>query len=1111
MKFYTFCKQAFYAHIKAAWPTTRSELFKAPEVPAALMSELLRPHNRRYKTLLRTMKLITLILFTACMHVSAKSWSQNVTFSGNDVPLSKVFGAVKRQTGFVFFYNKTMLREKSNVTVKAVNQPMEAFLENVLDEQGLDYSIEDKVIVITRKPLDGGESSLPPVTITGRITDDEGNPLPGVSIKVKGTTKGATTNSDGIYSIANIPDNSVLEISYIGFFSQEVAVKGQSAINLQLKPASKDIEGVTVVGYSTKNVKYLSSAVSTVSGDQLRDVTSNNVSSLLQGKAAGVVVSGNSGDPTTGAAIQVRGQSTISATSGPLIVVDGNIGGTYNPSDVASVTILKDAAATGLYGSRAANGVIIITTKQGKAGKTKIEINAVTGFNKATNGNFKLMNSQQLYDYQTSFTTRNDSVLKTNTDWFDLATRNAFTQNYTISASGGSEKTQFYTSANFYKEEGTLLDNSRTNYNFRANIEHKLSDKVKMNVLLNGIFSKLYNHHSGTLYGAYTNLPWDNPYNSNGTVRFPGAGGWLGREQHNFLYSLQYNQSNARNFDMNGDLNLEYAVTKHITLSSYNRTSFSNYKDMDYYDRRSKEGTADLGALYSDISYNNILLTSNRARYENNFGDHNLSVLGVWEAEKRLYDVNSVSGRGLPQGMTAMSTATEVKNNPTGGRNEYSFQKWLVQGDYNFANKYFLLGSFVHDISSKFGNNNPGGSFYQLGASWILSSEHFLKTNNTISFLKLRASHGTVGNAPAGDYQSLGLYLFDQSASYAGQTGSYPSQKANPDLTWEKIMVNNLGIDIGLWNRIDVNVDVYDKRAKSLLMSRPLPLTSGYASVLENIGSISNRGIELTLNTKNLVGEFKWETSFNIAHNRNKVTKLNAGDKFASPGATQPVGLDEDMDKWYMRIWAGVDPANGDPLWEKIVTDADGKEYLTYTNSYNAATLQYTGTSSAPKFTGGMLNTFSYKGFTLSGFFNFVYGNQIMNNLRQFFDSDGLYDSYNQMVLAEGWSRWTKPGDIATHPKPLLGGNKAANEPSSRILEDGSYLRLRNVRLAYDLPQSVIRRAKLATARIFLSGDNLWTATHFSGTDPETNFSDGNSNTKYPISKKFLLGVSIGF
>ncbi|WP_158618120.1 SusC/RagA family TonB-linked outer membrane protein [Chitinophaga lutea] len=1063
------------------------------------------------------MKITTVFLFAVCMHVSAKTHSQTITFTGKEVPLSKVFAVVKQQTGYVFFYNKGILRDGANINVQAKDQPLETFLRTVLQGQQLDYSIEDKVIIISRKPMEVLPDMPPPVTVNGRITDDRGVPLPGVSVKVKGSPKGTTTNSDGVFSLSNVPDDAHLVISYIGFETREVAIKGQGAINLQLTPATKDIEGVTVVGYSSRNVKYLSSAVATVSREKLRDVTSNNLNSLLQGKASGVVVSAPTGDPVAGANIVIRGQGTLAAGISPLIVVDGNIGGTFNPNDVESVTILKDAAATGLYGSRAANGVIIVTTRQGKAGKTRIELNTVVGYNEANNGKFKLMNSQQLYDYQKTFTNRPDTVLKTDTDWQDIAFRRAMTQSYTLSASGGSEKTQFYVSGNYYKEEGTLLTNSKTSYNFRTNIIHKLTDKIKMTVLLNGDYVKNNNHHSSTLYGAYTYLPWDKPYNADGTPRFGSGTGWLGREQHNFVHSLQYNQSFNRGMTFNGDLNLDYAITKHITLSTYNRASIWNYKSTEYFDQRSKEGTADKGLLQHNTRFSNTLLSSNRLRYENNFGDHNLSVLGVVEAEKYYYDDNAISGRGLPAGMTAMSTATEAKTTPTGGRDEYSFTKWLAQADYNFNNRYFFLASFVRDISSKFGNNNPGGNFYQLGASWILSNEQFLSGHPVITFLKIRGSHGTVGNPPTANYQSLGLYVYDQSASYAGLAGSYPSQKANLDLTWEKIRVNNIGLDISLFKRIDLNVDVYDKQARSLLMLKPLPLTSGYANIMQNIGSMRNRGVEFTLNTRNLVGEFKWETSFNLALNRNKVTKLNGNDKFGSPGTNQPVGLGEDMDKWYMRIWAGVDPATGDPLWEKIITDASGKTYLTYTNSYNAATLQYTGTSSAPKFTGGFLNTFSYKGFTLSAFFNFVKGNQVFNSSRQFFDSDGLYDSYNQMVLAEGWSRWSKPGDIATHPKPLLGGNKAANEPSSRFLEDGSYIRLRNVTLGYNIPESLLQRLKIGTARVFLSGDNLWTGTNFSGMDPEVSFvtsggaTKGVSGTKYPISKKFLLGVNIGF
>lgn len=1106
MDFRTFCKCNCYAHTRRAAHLTKISYYAAAGPGHS--------NRRKLKTLVRTMKLTTILLLAACVHISAASFSQTVTYSGEQVTLSKVFDAVKKQTGYVVFYNKNILRNCGPLDIHVVNQPLEKFLHDILAGKQLEYVIEDKAIIISRsKEESSPPQALPPGNdLKGRITDDKGHPLPGVSVKVKGTNRGTTTNADGVYNLTNLPENTVLEVSYLGFESREMNVQGKTTLDLQLIPVSKDIEGVTVVGYTSKNVKYLSSAVTTVTGEKLRDVTSNNLAGLLQGKAAGVTVSTPSGDPTAGSAILVRGQSTLGASSDPLYVVDGNIGGTFNPNDVESVTILKDAAATGLYGSRAANGVIIITTKQGKAGRSKISFSATTGFNKANFGKFRLMDSRQLYDYQQTFTRRPDTVLHTNTNWLDLAFRTAITQSYTLSASGGSERTQFFTSGNYYSEEGTLLTNKLTAYSFRTNVTHKITDKLKVSVLVNGIFTKNDNQQSSTLYDAYTDLPWDNPFNRDGSPRPGNSDGWLGRDQHNFLHSLQYNLSYDKKFEGTGDLNIDYAIFKHFTISSYNRAYFNSYKGVEYYDRRSQEGTADNGYLSNENSYTSRLLSSNRLRYDNSFGDHNLSVLAVQEGEKYYYDENTATGRGLPQGMTAMSTATEVKNNPTGGWNQYSFTKWLAQADYNFANKYFLVASYVYDISSKFGNNNPGGSFYQLGASWILTNEQFLAGNSTISFLKLRLGHGTVGNPPSGDYQALGLYSYDQTASYAGLAGSYPSQKANPDLTWEKIRVNNLGLNVSFFDdRIGLIADVYDKHAKSLLMTKNLPYTSGYSSILENIGSVNNRGFEITLNTQNLTGAFKWETSFNIAHNRNKVTKLNGSDKFASPGAMQPVGLNEDMDKWYMRIWAGVDPANGDPLWQKVETDQDGKQTITLTNSYNQATLQYTGTSAAPKFTGGILNTFSYRGFSLSAFFNFVRGNQVYNNSRQFFDSDGLYDSYNQMVLADGWSRWQQPGDNATHPKPLLGGNKSSNQPSSRYLEDGSYIRLRNVRLAYDLPGNLLGRIHISTARIFISGDNLWTATRFSGMDPEVDFSSGESGTKYPISRKILFGVNVEF
>jgi TonB-linked SusC/RagA family outer membrane protein len=964
--------------------------------------------------------------------------------------------------------------------------------------------------------------ALAQVRVTGVVKDTDGQPMPAVTVTIKGTTDAVSTSVDGKFSI-NAPTNGVLAFSFIGYTTKEVSINGKTSFDVVLASALKTLNEVVVVGYTSKQVSQLSSSVSVISGDKLRDVTSNDVASLLQGKAAGVIVSTGSGDPTSTSSILIRGASSINASTSPLIVVDGNIGGTYNASDVESVTVLKDAAATGLYGSRAANGVIIITTKMGKAGQTKIDMSSVVGFNTKTTGNFHLMNSQQLYDYQKTFETVTPSDLANNTNWFDIAFRRGVTQNHTLSVSGGTDKTQYYISGNYYNEQGTLIDNGNRNYNLRSNITTKLNDKLKLSVLLNTIYTQQTYPTDNLLYDAYLNLPYDPAFNADGTPTdgrtYPG---WQGRDKENPLQGLQYNFSNSRSISNNGDLNLDYTITKHLSFATYNRITLYNDKYITYYDARTKSGGANSGELYNQDDYSSTLLTSNRLKYDNSFGQHNLSILAVGEGQKYHFDDALLNGKGLPPGRPVMSTASDIISNPSGGTDDYNFRKYLGQADYNYAGKYFVVGSYVHEYSSRFGSNNPSGNFFQAGASWILTKESFMDNIKPVSFLKLRASYGTTGNAEIGNYQALGLYSIDQSANYGGIPGAYPTQKANPNLTWEKIKTANIGLDFGLFKRIDVSVDVYQKTSSALLFQVPLPATSGYDYEFENIGSVRNRGLEINVTSKNLVGEFKWETNFNMAFNRNKVISLESGEAMIDGGASQPVAVGHDINDWSMPIWAGVNPANGDPQWEQLVTDANGNVTKKLTNSYANATRQFTGTSASPKFTGGITNTFSYKGFSLSTFFNFVYGNKVYNDSRAYFDNDGLYDSYNAMVPPSDWTRWTKPGDIATEPKAVQGGNNNSNQQSTRYLENGSYLRLRNATLGYQLPHQWISSLKIRSARIFVSGDNLVTFTKFSGVDPEVDLSpplDGNGNRvaggassfKYPISRKLLFGINVGF
>lgn len=964
-------------------------------------------------------------------------------------------------------------------------------------------------------------------TVTGSVKDEKGEALVGVTVTMKNSSGiGTSTDMNGEFSL-NIPENLVtnatLVFSYIGYVPVEAEVAGKTRFDMALTATVNQLEQVVVVGYSAKKVKYLSSSVATISSAKLRDVTSNELPNLLQGKAPGVVVSTSSGDPTSAGKILIRGAGTISAGTSPLIVVDGNIGGNYNPVDVESITVLKDVAATGLYGSRAANGVIIVNTKMGKAGKTEISFNNTIGFSQATTGNFKLMNSQQLFDFQKDFYPRNPSVLSTDTDWWNEAFRTGFVNSHNVSASGGNEKTTFYISGNYYKEQGTQIENDKTGYNFRTNLQSQLTKKLTAKVLFNGTFNKDNYANSNTLYDAYNNLPFDPAYNADGSpIDARSYTGWLGRDRENFLHSVQYNYSKAQSLTITTDVNLDYDLTDKITLSSYNRVNFGNGLSAWYNDRRTKQGGANGGELNNRTDYSNRLLTSNRIRYTEDFGKHGLTLLGVAEAETSRSSFTTADGKGLPAGHDVMSVATDVRLNPTGANEQVGFRKFLGQADYNYDNKYFLVGSFVNEFSSLFGKNNSSGNFFQLGASWILSNENFLKDNNSITFAKLRASHGTVGNADGiSNFASLGLYSISSDASYSGLPGAFPSQKGNPNLTWEKIKSSNIGFDLSFFNRIDLVVDAYVKEASELLYRKPLAATTGYSYVWQNAGSIRNKGIEFSLTSTNFkTKDFEWETNLNMGFNRNKVLELSGGATVFNSGARQPIAVGHNMDEFNMPIWAGVNPDNGQPQWERIITAADGnitKELTsTYSQAQTATSRQFTGKTAAPKFTGGLSNTLTYKGLTLSAFFNFVVGNYVYNESRVYFDNDGLYESYNQMVPAKGWTRWEKPGDIATHPKAIVGGNKDSNQSSTRYLENASYIRLRNVRLGYSLPDNILGKTGFSKIAVFVSGDNLWTGTKFSGPDPEASLSQielssGLSSIRYPISKKYLFGINFSF
>ena len=1072
------------------------------------------------------MKLTSFLIFVALVQATASVYSQTTLLSLNmkNSSLKEVFREIEKQSEFTFLYNDAKINVNKEVNVDFQSGKVEDILNQVLNGTGIAFVVIDKQVVLAGK--DQLSSAVQAAQqqvrkITGKITDQGGASLPGVSVVVKGTTAGVITDSDGNYSLSGIPANATLQFSFVGMKMQEIEVGNKTTVNVVLAEETIGLEEVIAVGYTSKQKSQISSSISVIPSEKLKTVTSNNVSNMLQGQAAGVVVSSSSGDPNAGTAIIIRGSSSINADSSPLYVVDGIIGGTANPRDVESITILKDAAATGLYGSRAANGVIIITTKSGKSGKTRVNINNTVGFSYASMGNYQVMNSQQAYDYQKSFLSesffnqyRPASLLDHDTKWMDLAYRTGFTQSYGADLSGGNEKTQFYIAGNYYDEQGTVYHTNRKEYNFRANLTHRITDKLKVIVKLNVNSLGSENEASGNygaIHGAASNMPWDYPCNDDGSIRKGTEAGWIGRENDNFLHGWQYNSdfTNGKGFD--GDLNFDYNIFKNLTFSTYNRVSFRTRKREMYYDVLAKAGKG-MGELWNWFNNDNKLITSNRLKYDKNFGKNSVTAIAVFEGEKNFSDNNNMYGNSIATGLHVMEAAAMIMKADgisPGNIGENAFYKGLVQVDYSFNHKYFLIGSLINEASSRFGVNNRSANFFTLGSSWILSNEDFMDNLSIFNELKIRASYGSTGNANIGNYQSMGLYSF--STQYNGVPGAIPSQLANPDLTWEKANTTDFGIDIGLFNRITFNFDWYDKTTDGLLLSVEKPYTSGYTSFMANVGSIKNRGVEFVLNTKNLVGEFKWETGFNISFNKNEILKLAGGKDITSGNFRFREG--EGLYTYWFQKWAGVDPANGDPLWEVVTKDANGVATISTTNAYASATMQLAG-SALPDFTGGLTNNFSYKRFYLNTFANFTHGNLVYNSM----DSDGAYETLNERVLTSGESIWKTPGDIATHPKPVLGGNHNSNKPSSRFLEDGSYFRLRNVTFGYNLPTKLLSALRISTASIYFSADNAFTLTKFKGTDPEVFVSpgagtvgDAGGNYKYPMSKKMLFGINIGF
>lgn len=940
-------------------------------------------------------------------------------------------------------------------------------------------------------------------TVTGTVTsaeDDQG--IPGASITVKGTTVGTITDFDGVYSIDVPSSDAVLVFSFVGMQSQEIVVGDQAQINVRLEPAFVGLDEVVVVGYGTRLRSELTGSISQVRAEDIANNTQPSFESAIQGRTAGVYVQGGSGKLGQAIKVRVRGSASVSASSQPLYVVDGfpviaedlgtpgnepiNPMADLNPADIETIQVLKDASAAAIYGSRAANGVVLITTKRGQEGRTQINFSTQAGFSEPANRVGFLNREQYLelfeYAYQWApvFGPDYEDALDwgwahwregADTDWEDEALKRGNMQQYDLSARGGVGETRFYAALSFTDQEGILLGNEFDRISTRLNLDHDATDNLAFGMNLNLVRSenrRVANDNAFSTPLQMIALPPINPTHDPNT-------GELNRNTayENGLIPAKYNTFDQEVYRTIGNIFANYHLLPSLQFRSEWGVDIYNQREIGYQGRLTNDGGPDGVGSDRTVTMRN-LSTNNFLTFDQNFADIlNLNLVGGMSFQDANQDVSSITSRNFPNdNFRRLASASEIAGASSLGT-KYSYVSYFSRANMSFYDRYLVSLSGRIDGSSRFSTEHRYGFFPAASAAWIVTNEDFMENLDFISFLKPRASWGIVGNSEIGNFQWQALY---GASNYAGLSGMIPTTVPSPELRWETTYQTDIGLDFGFFdNRITGEFDYYVKNTEDLLLSVNLPGTSGFNNVIQNVGSLTNKGWEFALNTVNLTGAFQWNTNFNIAFNENEVTDLDGqiiqiGNHRVEEG--QPLGI------FWMPVYAGVDPDNGDALF---YTDDTRTET---TNSLPSAAHQVAGDPN-PDFMGGITNNFRFGGFDLSVMFQFVYGNDIFNGGRQW-QADGLSWKDNQTIDFYE-NHWREPGDDAKYPQPRwLDGNGYG--VSSMLVFDGSYIRLKDATLGYTLPSELVSRANIASIRIFARGLNLLTWTDYPGWDPEANY-----------------------
>ncbi|QLE01906.1 TonB-dependent receptor [Galbibacter sp. BG1] len=989
-------------------------------------------------------------------------------------------------------------------------------------------------------------------SITGTvISDNDQVPLPGVNVQIKGESgKGTSTNFDGKYSIEASP-NDVIVFSYVGFVTKEISVNNQTSIDVQLQLDTQSLEEVVVVGYGTQSKSDVTGAISSVSGDEISELPVASIDNALQGRASGVLVSTPSGTPGAGLSMQIRGSTSLSASSEPLFVIDGipmiseDLSGLFSggqstnslsdisPTDIESIEVLKDASATAIYGSRGANGVVLITTKRGKSGAPKIDLNTYYGFQDPTNV-IDMQSSQEFLELMNDAARQDNRDLGTNypenyvsdlwgydpndpelqnTDWYDEIFNTAPIQSIDLSVSGGNERTQFYTSLSYFDQEGVQTGTGFERYTGRINLDTQATDWLKFgsNLMVSRTLQdRTVNDNS--LYGVVINTLAGDPLmpvrEEDGSYADPFSyfGWWM--LDNPVLIAEEYYRTTKTSRAL-GSVFGEIEFSEDLKFRSSFSIDYTNLEDESYTPIVSRESSnADangLGTYGTTVDY--TWLTENYLTYSKRLGVHNINAVLGTSYQRSERNFSDISAQGFPSDQfVKLSTAAKVTEGTTSGT-EWGLASYYFRANYGYDDRYLLTFTGRADGSSRFGENNQFGFFPSGSLAWRVSNEEFLKDNATLSNLKLRASYGVTGNQDGiGNFASRGLYGV---SAYRQTPTLIPTQLSNSNLSWESTTQLDLGIDIGFFkNRLNLTADYFIKNTDDLLLNRLIPGISGFSSVLDNIGEVENRGFEFALQGAIFDGEFKWNSSFNISFIDNEVKKLAVDEQVLNDSHILAEG--NPIGTFFLIDQDGVDPQTGNIIWDDF--NGDG--------SINSGDRQIVG-NAQPEYFGGWNNTFRYKGFDLSLFFQFTVGNDIFNHSRAIYENLGWSRIGTGFPLPDGNNytgaedRWREPGDVTDIPRASL-ENGNWREYSSRWLEDGSFLRLKNLNFGYNLSSKAAEKVGLRSLRIYVQGQNLLTFTNYTGFDPEVNQNSrnplvgGSDFGTLPQTKSYTLGFNIG-